>query len=130
MSKVKKCIYITIGLIAFALGTIGVALPILPTAPFYLLASFCFARGSEKFNIWFINTKLYKKHLESFVNERAMTLKHKISLLAFANFMLAFPLILVDNIYVKLFIVVLIVFKLYYFTFRIRTIKQQMEKVN
>lgn len=130
MSKVKKCIYITIGLIAFALGTIGVALPILPTAPFYLLASFCFARGSEKFNIWFINTKLYKKHLESFVNERAMTLKQKISLLAFANFMLAFPLILVDNIHVKLFIVVLIVFKLYYFTFRIRTIKPQMEKVS
>lgn len=130
MSKVKKCIYITIGLIAFVLGTIGVALPILPTAPFYLLASFCFARGSEKFNIWFINTKLYKKHLESFVNERAMTLKQKISLLAFANFMLAFPLILVDNIHVKLFIVVLIVFKLYYFTFRIRTIKPQMEKVS
>lgn len=130
MSKVKKCIYITIGLIAFALGTIGVALPILPTAPFYLLASFCFARGSEKFNIWFINTKLYKKHLESFVNERAMTLKQKISLLAFADFMLAFPLILVDNIHVKLFIVVLIVFKLYYFTFRIRTIKPQMEKVS
>lgn len=130
MSKVKKCIYITIGLIAFALGTIGVALPILPTAPFYLLASFCFARGSEKFNIWFINTKLYKKHLESFINERAMTLKQKISLLAFANFMLAFPLILVDNIHVKLFIVVLIVFKLYYFTFRIRTIKPQMEKVS
>lgn len=130
MSKVKKCIYITIGLIAFALGTIGVALPILPTAPFYLLASFCFARGSEKFNIWFTNTKLYKKHLESFVNERAMTLKQKISLLAFANFMLAFPLILVDNIHVKLFIVVLIVFKLYYFTFRIRTIKPQMEKVS
>lgn len=130
MSKVKKCIYITIGLIAFALGTIGVALPILPTAPFYLLASFCFARGSEKFNIWFTNTKLYKKHLESFVNERAMTLKQKISLLAFADFMLAFPLILVDNIHVKLFIVVLIVFKLYYFTFRIRTIKPQMEKVS
>jgi uncharacterized membrane protein YbaN (DUF454 family) len=59
-----------------------------------------------------------------------MTLKQKISLLAFANFMLAFPLILVDNIHVKLFIVVLIVFKLYYFTFRIRTIKPQMEKVS
>ena len=67
MNKIKKYIYITVGLIAFALGAIGVALPILPTTPFLLLASFCFARGSEKFNIWFTNTKVYKKHLESFV---------------------------------------------------------------
>ncbi|MBM6860737.1 YbaN family protein, partial [Clostridium saudiense] len=97
MNKIKKYIYITVGLIAFVLGSIGVALPVLPTTPFFLLASFCFARGSERFNTWFTNTKLYKKHLESFVKERAMTLKQKISLLAFANFMLAFPIILVDN---------------------------------
>lgn len=130
MNKIKKYIYITVGLIAFVLGSIGVALPVLPTTPFFLLASFCFARGSERFNTWFTNTKLYKKHLESFVKERAMTLKQKISLLAFANFMLAFPIILVDNMHVKLFLVGLVIFKLYYFIFRIKTIKPQAERVS
>ena len=130
MNKIKKYIYINVGLIAFALGAIGVALPILPTTPFLLLASFCFARGSEKFNIWFTNTKVYKKHLESFVNERAMTLKQKVCLLAFADFMLAFPMILIDNLHLRIFLVCLILFKLYYFTFRIKTIKPQVEKVN
>ena len=130
MNKIKKYIYIAVGLIAFALGAIGVALPILPTTPFLLLASFCFARGSEKFNIWFTNTKVYKKHLESFVNERAMTLKQKVCLLAFADFMLAFPMILIDNLHLRIFLVCLILFKLYYFTFRIKTIKPQVEKVN
>ena len=60
MNKIKKYIYITVGLIAFALGAIGVALPILPTTPFLLLASFCFARGSEKFNIWFAQTQDFR----------------------------------------------------------------------
>ena len=114
MNKVKKYFYITLGFIALGLGLVGVILPILPTTPFLLLTSFCFAKGSERFHVWFTNTNIYKKHLESFVRERAMTLKQKVVLLSFVNFMLAFPLILVDVlpmrngkniIYVFLFII-------------------------
>ena len=122
MNKVKKFIYITIGLIAFVLGAIGVILPILPTTPFLLLTSFCFAKGSERFHVWFTNTNIYKKHLESFVKERAMTLKQKVVLLSFVNFMLAFPLILVDVLPMRITIIVLIIIKLYYFIFRVKTI--------
>lgn len=129
MSKVKKYIYITIGLIAFLLGSIGVIIPILPTTPFLLLASFCFARGSDKFNNWFKGTKVYKKHLESFVNERAMTLKQKICILAFADTMIAIPLFLVDVMAMKVVLIMVIVFKLYYFTFKIRTIKPVVQSV-
>lgn len=125
MKSIKKYIYITIGLISVVLGAIGVILPILPTTPFLLLASYCFAKGSDRFNNWFINTKLYKNHLDSFVKERAMTLKEKICLLALADFMLAFPLVILDSVFMKCFIVVLILFKLYYFIFRIKTITKE-----
>ncbi|AYE35091.1 YbaN family protein [Clostridium septicum] len=123
MNKVKRGIYVAIGLICVVLGSIGVIIPILPTTPFLLLASFCFVRGSERFDKWFKGTKLYKKHLESFVNSRSMTLKTKITILLFADTMIAFPLIIVDSITVKVILSLVILFKFYYFIFRIKTIK-------
>ena len=128
MNKAKKYFYITLGFIALGLGLVGVILPILPTTPFLLLTSFCFAKGSERFHTWFTNTNIYKKHLESFVKERAMTLKQKVVLLSFVNFMLAFPLILVDVLPMRITIIVLIIIKLYYFIFKVKTITPEEKR--
>lgn len=128
MNKAKKYFYITLGFLALGIGLIGVILPILPTTPFLLVTSFCFARGSERFHTWFTNSNIYKKHLESFVKERAMTLKQKVVLLSFVNFTLAFPLILVDVLPMRITIIVLIIIKLYYFTFKVRTISPEEKK--
>lgn len=128
MNKAKKYFYITLGFIALGLGLIGVILPILPTTPFLLVTSFCFAKGSERFHSWFTNTNIYKKHLESFVKERAMTLKQKVVLLSFVNFMLAFPLILVDVLPMRITIIVLIIIKLYYFIFKVKTITPEEKR--
>lgn len=118
----RKIIYLTLGCIALALGLAGTILPILPTTPFLLLTSFCFAKGSTRFHNWFIQTKIYKHHLERFVTNRSMTLKTKICLLAFASTMLLFPLILVDILWVKVLIICLYITKYYYFIFRIKTV--------
>ncbi|WP_294375982.1 YbaN family protein [uncultured Clostridium sp.] len=130
MNKIKKYLYLTAGIISLALGSIGVVLPVLPTTPFLLLASYCFVKGSNRFDRWFKSTKLYKKHLESFVNNRAMTLKQKWSLLLFADFMMLFPLIILDSLLVKGIIVVVIIFKYYYFFNFIETIKEEKEIEN
>ena len=122
MNRIKKYLYIALGFIALGLGIIGIILPVLPTTPFLLVTSYCFAKGSDRFHNWFINTKVYKKHLESFVKERAMTLKEKVVLLSFVNFMLAFPLILIDVLAMRITI------KLYYFTFKVRTITPEEKK--
>ena len=117
-----KIIYLMIGIISLALGIIGIFLPVLPTTPFLLLTSFCFAKGSEKFHRWFIGTSLYKKYLDDFVKSRTMSLKTKISILIPASTMLLFPLLLMDHTTMRLFIGFLYVFKYYYFIFKIKTI--------
>ncbi|WP_455045268.1 YbaN family protein [Leptotrichia trevisanii] len=118
-----KIIYVIVGLLAVALGFIGAFLPGLPTTPFLLLASFCFAKGSRRFDRWFKSTKLYKNHLEDFEKNRSMSLKAKIGILIFSSGMMLFPIIKFNNPYVKIAFVLLEVFKYYYFIFKIKTMK-------
>lgn len=118
-----KLLWLMIGIVSMVLGAIGVVLPVLPTTPFLLLASFCFAKGSDRFHMWFIGTKLYKKHLESFVTSRSMTLKTKLCILLPASAMLILAMLAMSNIYGCVFIVFLIIFKYIYFFTRIETVK-------
>lgn len=121
-----KLIYFVIGLISMILGAIGVILPVLPTTPFLLLSAFCFAKSSQRFHSWFVSTKLYKNHLDSFVKERAMTLRTKVCLLTFASTMLLIAMYFMDNLFLRLFLLCLIIFKYYYFIFRIKTISSNI----
>lgn len=118
-----KLLWLMIGIVSMVLGAIGVVLPVLPTTPFLLLASFCFAKGSDRFHKWFIGTKLYKKHLESFVTSRSMTLKTKLCILLPASAMLILAMLAMSNIYGRVLIVFLIIFKYIYFFTRIETVK-------
>lgn len=123
MGKTIKVIWIIIGFLSMGLGMIGVILPVLPTTPFLLLSSFCFAKGSDRFHKWFIGTKLYKKHLDSFVKNKSMTLKTKLTILLPASAMLILAFLAMSNIYGRCFIVFLILFKYIYFFTRIKIIK-------
>ncbi|OON96248.1 MAG: hypothetical protein ATN36_06000 [Epulopiscium sp. Nele67-Bin005] len=120
-----RIFYFTVGTISLGIGIIGIFLPVLPTVPLLLLTSLCYAKASKRLHDYFVQTNIYKNHLESFVENRAMTLKTKLSLVGFASFMLMFPLFHVDIVAVKVFILFLMAFKYYYFMFRIETIKEQ-----
>lgn len=123
MNRIKKIIFVIVGFISLLLGIMGTVLPILPTVPFLLLTSYCFARGSNKFEVWFKSSKIYKKYLEDFILNKSMTLKQKIYISTFADIMIAFPLVILNNLYIKLFLIIVIIFKYYYFIFKIKTIK-------
>ena len=118
-----KIIYVILGFVSMGLGIAGSFLPGLPTVPFLLLASFFFARGSERFHRWFTQTKIYKNYLEDFEKNRSMTLKVKIGLLCLSSTMIAFPIFFVKNNYLRLVLILVVVFKYYYFIFCIKTSK-------
>ncbi len=119
-----KILWLICAFVSLGIGAVGVVLPILPTTPFLLLSSFCFAKGSKKFHTWFMGTKLYQKHLDSFVKNRAMTLRTKFCILLPASAMLLIAFFMMQNLPGRIFIIFLIIFKYTYFFTKIRTIKE------
>ncbi|QGN55407.1 YbaN family protein [Novosphingobium sp. Gsoil 351] len=67
------------GLAAFGTGTIGIALPLLPTVPFYLLAAFCFTRSRPEWAERLYDHRRYGPPLREWRDRRAIGRKAKIA---------------------------------------------------
>ena len=67
-----RWLYLLLGGLFFGLGIVGTLLPVMPTAPFVLLAAACWARGSERFYLWLINHKHMGKYIRDWEERRAV----------------------------------------------------------
>ncbi len=118
-----RYLWIALGLLTLALGTLGIFLPILPTVPFYIATVFCFAKGSPRLHRWFIGTELYKKHLQQFSETRAMPMRSKLTIMV--TVMLGLALYFMRNLFYAPYIIGIVwLAHIYCFLFVIKMYKK------
>ncbi len=74
-----RMVLIVCGWIAVTLGVAGIFLPVLPTVPFLLLASACFAKSSEVFHEWLVRHDRLGPLLQDYLNGEGIPLRAKVS---------------------------------------------------
>lgn len=80
---VAKVFWSAAGTFFLVIGIIGIALPILPTTPFLLLAAACYLRGSKRMHDWMMTNKLFGTHLRNYCEGKGTSRSVKVSAIAF-----------------------------------------------
>lgn len=73
-----RAVWMGVGFAALALAALGVALPLLPTTPFLLVAAFAFARSSERWHAWLHSHRVFGPMIENWRRHRAIDRRTKI----------------------------------------------------
>lgn len=121
--KLVKFLYIGAGLLSMALGFLGMFLPILPTTPFLLLASFCFARSSGKLHYWLMNHRVFGKYITNYLTHKAIPVSSKVWIIVLLWSSMLVSMLMVGKMIVTI-ILIAIGLGVSYHILTLRTLKQ------
>lgn len=77
-TAITRTLWIIMGFIFVGIGIIGYITPLMPGLVFFLIATFCFAKGSRKFLRMIITNKYVGQQILDFKKGKGMTVKTKI----------------------------------------------------
>jgi uncharacterized membrane protein YbaN (DUF454 family) len=81
MSKLKKALLIILGSIFLVFGVIGIFLPLLPTTPFLLLTTACYAKSSKRLLKKLLANRLVGKYIIDYQQNKGIRKSIKIYVL-------------------------------------------------
>ena len=63
-AMIMRPLFFILGWLFFAVGFVGVFVPVLPTTPLMLVALWCFSRSSKRFHNWLYTHRLFGPPLQ------------------------------------------------------------------
>jgi hypothetical protein len=79
LTRAARFGWLVVGFVALALGALGIAIPLLPTTPFVLVAAFAFAQSSEKLHQWLVNHNVFGTLIDNWQRHGAISRRAKIA---------------------------------------------------
>jgi uncharacterized membrane protein YbaN (DUF454 family) len=104
--KIRKYVFIGLGHLFLLLGLIGIVFPLLPATPFILLASACYARGSEHLHAAMLNNRWCGPALRDWKQSGAISAKAKTIAIATIAIGISYSITVVPLAIVKLLLMV------------------------
>lgn len=80
--KTIRAIWVGAGMLFTGIGILGMITPLMPGLVFFLIAAFCFAKGSRKFLRMLVSNPYVGPQILDFKRGKGMTLKTKLLALA------------------------------------------------
>lgn len=79
MKQLEKStlIWNVFGFIAVGIGIVGYIVPLMPGLVFFLIAAYCFSRGSKRFLFWLTRHKHVGQPIRDFNKKRGITKRNK-----------------------------------------------------
>ena len=114
MSGIKIVLVIT-GFLFLTLAIIGIAVPVLPTTPFLLIASYCFLKSSQRLYNWIMAHPLFGPRLLRF-QKYGLTKKEKIGICVLTNAMVIPVIVFSPSLHLRIFLIALLVLQAIIFT--------------
>lgn len=100
--RMKAILLSVLGCICLAIGGIGLAVPILPTTPFVLLAAGCFGVSSPRIYKWLENSQHFGEYIVHYKTKAGVTRRVKIHSLIFLWVMLGISIAIVESLWLRI----------------------------
>ena len=91
----RKILLFIAGTLFLSIGMIGIAIPLLPTTPFLLLALWCYLRSSKKMYRWMLSNRIFGKYLKDYHEGKGIPIRVKIGTILFLWIVLIISILII-----------------------------------
>ena len=124
-NPIAKILWILLGSFFVMIGAIGAVVPGLPTTMFLILAAACYIRSSQRLYDWLITNKTFGPYLKDYREGKGIPRRaKKIALIMMTIFVGYAVLFALDDLIVRIVVLVLGMIGFYYVAYRVPSAKE------